>query len=141
MDNKKVWLTVILAGILAIAAAALLFFRMPDKKEIIPAEEQQNVVETQEISTEKILPEGKPEQPAPKTPAVKNVSQKNVQTSKPEPTETKVKPAVGTPEIIKETPVTEIKSEEQKKDEQGIIVPVEYKSKNSFKYVYTPNRF
>ena len=57
------------------------------------------------------------------------------------PTETKVKPAVVTPEIIKETPVTEIKSEEQKKDEQGIIVPVEYKSKNSFKYVYTPNRF
>ena len=64
MNNKKVWLTVILAGLLAIAAAALLFFRMPDKKEIIPAEEQQNVVETQEISTEKILPEGKPEQPA-----------------------------------------------------------------------------
>lgn len=63
MNNKKVWLTVILAGLLAIAAAALLFFRMPDKKEIIPAEEQQNVVETQEISTEKILPEGKPEQP------------------------------------------------------------------------------
>ena len=139
MNNKKVWLTVILAGLLAIATAALLFFRMPDKKEIIPAEEQQNVVETQEISTEKILPEGKPEQPAPKTPAVKKVSQKKVQTSK--PTETKVKPAVVTPEIIKETPVTEIKSEEQKKDEQGIIVPVEYKSKNSFKYVYTPNRF
>lgn len=76
MNNKKVWLTVILAGLLAIAAAALLFFRMPDKKEIIPAEEQQNVVETQEISTEKILPEGKPEQPAPKTPVVKKFHRK-----------------------------------------------------------------
>ena len=72
-------------------------------------------------------------QETPKQKAVKKITQKK-------PT---VKPAP--PEKLQETlpatkPVVQ-KTEEPEVQQEGVIVPVRYTSKNTYKYVYTPNRF
>ena len=128
MKSKKIILF-ILAAILALITAFLIwniFLKPQPQKEIIPVVEQESA----------LSPVNRQEdykQETPKQKAVKKVTQKK-------PT---VKPAP--PEKLQETlpatnPVVQ-KTEEPEVQQEGVIVPVRYTSKNTYKYVYTPNRF
>ena len=124
MKSKKIILF-ILAAILALITAFLIwniFLKPQPQKEIIPVVEQESALSP--VNRDEVK---KPEE------SIQEVTQKK-------PT---VKPAP--PEKLQETlpatnPVVQ-KTEEPEVQQEGVIVPVRYTSKNTYKYVYTPNRF
>lgn len=138
MKRKKIILF-ILAAILALITAFLIwniFLKPQPQKEIIPVVEQESAlspVNRDEVKKPEESIQEDYKQETPKQKAVKKVTQKK-------PT---VKPAP--PEKLQETlpatnPVVQ-KTEEPEVQQEGVIVPVRYTSKNTYKYVYTPNRF
>lgn len=143
MNNKKVLITIIIAGVLALALV-LLIFSLQNKKETpekplkIEQEESELKPETEpvkepkaekEIETPKIQPQ-KP--PVKQTSALKKHAEKKISKPAPKPQDT-IKPAVEKVEIPQDV--------QTEKLEEGVVIPVEYTTKNTYKYVYTPAKY
>ena len=141
MNNKKVLVTVILAGILAFVLAFVLFRTnrpektSPEAQKIIKQEELP-VKETVDEKTEKTENDIKPEVP--------EVYVQKVQPKKSKAQDRKEEVVVSP---VKETPVLpklEVKVEENSPEEinpKDFTVPLQYKSENTYKYVYAPTRY
>ncbi len=143
MKNKNTLLIILLAAVLAFVAAFLIFI-FSNKKPVKPVENTvQNQQETtlNEPAAEQIIQttEEKPEEEVkeqPKPVAAPKVTQKKQtapKTAAPKPNKEALKPAVQ-----KET--ISLTAEIQK-EEEGVVIPVKYTSKNTYKYVYTPARY
>ncbi len=143
MNNKKVLITIIIAGVLALALV-LLIFSLQNKKEttniplkIEPAEtelkpETEPVKEPKaekETETPKIQQQ-KP--PVKQTSVLKKHAEKKISKPSPKPQDT-IKPAVEKVEIPQDV--------QTEKQEEGVVIPVEYTTKNTYKYVYTPAKY
>ena len=134
--NNKIWLTIILAVLLALCTVFIAFKpHNPIKQDSIPAK-----VEVPRQAQE-VLPEANT--PEVKTKAhpieVKKVYKKTSANPK-----AVNKPALKQKEeqISKEPEkITEISITNTEEQPEGVIVPIQYTSKNTYKYVYTPNRF
>lgn len=132
MDKKKILLTIFIATILALMAVffACKFFKSTPKEEVSVQKEEfeeiksTNAQETAETKIEKSIQKTQP-----------NIKKQSIKNSSP----TIQKEALKTETIVKEIQVTEnVEAVEETKD---IVIPIEYTSKNTFKYVYTPARF
>jgi len=141
MDKKKILLTILLAGILALIA--VLFLCSP-KKQTPFTVEKENVVkeqvfdeetEIQESIEEKVQEEAKPKAVS----VVKKVSPKKFVPQKPKQRPQAPKPSVNINHTEDATPEVENVSVIQ--DENGVVVLNEFKSQNSYKYTYTPVRY
>ena len=143
MNNKKVLITIIIAGVLALALV-LLIFSLQNKKETpekplkIEQAETELKPETEpvkepkaqkETETPKIQPQ-KP--PVKQTSALKKHAEKKISKPSPKPQDT-IKPAVEKVEIPQDV--------QTEKQEEGVVIPVEYTTKNTYKYVYTPAKY
>lgn len=143
MDNKKVLLTILLAAILALIL--VLIFFIPSKKTPVPEQQKKEVVETQTTQQPAVVEEEetKEEQPEVKQikelPSVKKVTHKKVQPQKPKQNVSTVKPAVTINKA--EEAETKIEPAILTEEEKQIVIPIEYKSQNSYKYTYTPVRY
>lgn len=134
--NNKIWLTIILAVLLALCTVFIAFKpHNPIKQDSIPAK-----VEVHRQAQE-VLPEAN-------TPEVKTkahpIEVKKVYKKKSAKPKAVNKPALKQKEeqISKEPEkITEISITNTEEQPEGVIVPIQYTSKNTYKYVYTPNRF
>ena len=130
MEKRKIILTIILAAVLAFV---VIYFVNKSSEFVMPIEQKEEVTEK--------LPDVKPETSVTAKPKVKaekvKVTPKKVvkkaETVPLKPAETKVDSVQ-----LESTVMTEEVSEPE---EEGIVVPVKYSSKNVYKYVYTPARF
>ncbi len=144
--SKKVLIIIILAGVLAFVTAFLLFgagkhktvnkdqaIKNNIKNEELPLQTQEKVSEDKEESTKSSEQKNPVKQP------VKEKKKKIPQNHIKKPDESAVKSDVS-PVIQK----LEVKVEENSQEEinpKDFTVPVEYSSKNTYKYVYTPTRY
>lgn len=139
MNNKKVLVTVILAGILAFVLAFVLF-RTNKQEKVSP--EPQKIIKQEELPAKETVEEKTEDDIKPEVPQV-SVHKVQAQKSK---TPDRKEQAVVSP-VKKDTPVLpklEVKIEENSPEEinpKDFTVPVQYKSENTYKYVYTPTRF
>ena len=141
MNNKKVWLTVLFAAILALVFALVLLktnqtTTLPKTEKILQNKES-IIPETSEKETS--IKEKNSAIPA-KTelPKVRIKPQRQVKKFTPKSTKTNSNTAL---------PKLEVKIEENNTTEQKKInpkdfeVPIQYTSENTYKYVYTPARY
>lgn len=149
MKNKKTILIILLAAILAFIAAFLIFVflnKKPEKPVQNSAPSQQETI-VEEPAAEEALQktEEKQEEVAkeqPKPASTQKVTQPPKQAVKatpkkaaaPKPDKETLKPAVQKVELPQAAEV-------QKAEEAGVVIPVEYTTKNTYKYVYTPAKY
>lgn len=135
--NNKIWITIILAGILALCAV-MFISKSPKPKQVetttievkdIPVETEAVEVETPELKQQETKQQAAKKVSNKKTIPAKVVTKTPVQKIKTTPIQQK-------PEVQQEVSITN--TEEQP---EGVIVPIQYTSKNTYKYVYTPDRF
>lgn len=149
MDKKKIFLTILLAGILALIA--VLFLCFPKKQTQLPATKE-NVIKEQvfdeEIEIEETVKEKEQEEVKQNTaPAVKPVvksAEKKVSPQKVVQQKPKQRPAAPRPQVnVKNTETATPKTENVSviKDDNGIVILDEFKTQNSYKYTYTPVRY
>ncbi len=154
MQNKKKILTILFASILALITVFLIFiFESRKSIQVIPKQniekqDKNSVIEEQKnIKEETFEPDIKQEAVS-KVQASKQKENKiNIkQTIKP----TTKKATVKIPELkpIDESqkvlePAATVKNEEVKSNEEetGVVVPVKYVTRNTYRYVYTPSNF
>ena len=143
MNNKKILITVIIATILALSIVLLIFLpqyskketqKLPDKIEqkdvkFTPEIKQIPAIKSEEQETSNIQQSKTPVKQI-ATPKSKNTKKNFKPVSKPQET---IKPAVQKIQAAKETKSENI--------EEEVIIPVEYTTKNTYKYVYTPTKF
>lgn len=154
MQNKKKILTILFASILALITVFLIFiFESRKSIQVIPKQntekqDKNSVIEEQKnIKEETFEPDTKQEVIS-KVQASKQKENKiNIkQTIKP----TTKKATVKIPELkpIEESqkvlePDVTVKNEEIKSNEEktGVVIPVKYVTRNTYRYVYTPSNF
>lgn len=154
MQNKKKILTILFASILALITVFLIFiFESRKSIQVIPKQntekqDKNSVIEEQKnIKEETFEPDIKQEVVS-KVQASKQKENKiNIkQTIKP----TTKKATVKIPELkpIEESqkvlePAATVKNEEIKSNEEktGVVIPVKYVTRNTYRYVYTPSNF
>lgn len=154
MQNKKKILTILFASILALITVFLIFiFESRKSIQVIPKQniekqDKNSVIEEQKnIKEETFEPDIKQEVVS-KVQASKQKENKiNIkQTIKP----TTKKATVKIPELkpIEESqkvlePAVTVKNEEIKSNEEktGVVIPVKYVTRNTYRYVYTPSNF
>ncbi len=141
MNNKKVWLTVLFAAILALVFALVLLktnktTTLPKTEKILQNKES-IIPETSEKET--LIKEKKSAIPA-KTELHKIHTKPEQQTEKISPKSTKTKSDIVIPKL--EVKIEENNTTEQKKiNPKDFEVPIQYTSENTYKYVYTPARY
>ena len=135
MNKKKILLTILIAGILAfISAFIFLRTNRPVQREAIKQETAEPKIEQpQEERAEKFPQDiSKSKKITPQKQITKNkITHKKKQTA-------------VTPLKTEPLPKLELKIEENKPEEinpKDFNVPVQYTSKNTYKYVYTPARY
>ena len=140
MNKKKILLTILIAGILAFISAFI--FLRTDK----PVQREAIKQETAEPKIEQTLEE-KAEEKVEKT-SSQNISESKKITPQKQITKNKIthkkKQTDVTPLKTEPLPKLELKIEENKPEEinpKDFNVPVQYTSKNTYKYVYTPARY
>lgn len=144
--NKKILLTIFLAAILALCTAIFVFYKLQNSHPKEPLEQKEEI----KVEVEKELPEVKQEEAKTNVQQPSKKAQKvyKKQTVKPkaikEPAKKQQAELIKKEQIINtntENTKEEINVNNQDKDSNSVIVPVKYYSKNTYKYVYTPNRF
>lgn len=143
--NKKVLLTIFLATLLALCAAIFAFHKVQNSHPKEPIQQKEEI----KVEVKKDLPEIKQEevktkvQQPPKK--VQRVYKKQAVESK---TEVKPVPKQKTEPIKKEqienkniNNEEEISVKNSEEESGAVVIPVKYTTKNTYKYVYTPNRF
>ena len=142
MNNKKVLVTVILAGILAFVLAFVLFKTNRLEK---TSPEPQKIIKQEEFPAKEFVDEKTEKTEDDIKPEVPEVSMQKVQPKKSKTPDRKEQ-AVVSP-VKKDMPVLpklEVKIEENSPEDinpKDFTVPVQYKSENTYKYVYTPTRY
>ena len=133
MSSKKVWIIIVLAGILAFITAAVIIDKIQNKPTKPVVQEEVSTIEeivkpAEEAIVEKEVTKSAP---APKKVIKKTApKQKNI---------VKDLPAPKAVEVQKQEPAAETVTQEETSNE--IIILNEYKSQNSYKYTYTPVRY
>lgn len=140
MKNKKLIFTLLFAVIVAFILAVLIC-KTPHKPVKLEKPQKEN---TQETIIEDVTPAQPPQkeeqekfEPAKVQPRVKPIKRP---AATPKASQPPVKEAETVqPDTGKAEPVQEL--EAKIPEQEGVVVPVEYKSKSVYKYVYTPVRY
>lgn len=133
MSSKKVWIIIVLAGILAFITAAVIIDKIQNKPTKPVVQEEVSTIEEIVKPVEEAIVEKEVTKSAP---APKKVIKKTA----PKPKNiVKDLPAPKAVEVQKQEPVAETVTQEETSNE--IIILNEYKSQNSYKYTYTPVRY
>ena len=141
MKNKKLIFTLLFAVIVAFILAVLIC-KTPHKPVRLEKPQKEN---TQETIIEDVTPTQPPQkeepekkiEPAKVQPRVKPIKRP---AALPKASQPPVKEAETVqPDTGKAEPVQEL--EAKIPEQEGVVVPVEYKSKSVYKYVYTPVRY
>lgn len=133
MSSKKVWIIIVLAGILAFITAAVIIDKIQNKPTKPVVQEEVSTIEEIVKPVEEAIVEKEVTKSAP---APKKIIKKTA----PKPKNiVKDLPAPKAVEVQKQEPVAETVTQEETSNE--IIILNEYKSQNSYKYTYTPVRY
>ena len=140
MKNKKLIFTLLFAVIVAFILAVLIC-KTPHKPVKLEKPQKENTQETIIKDVTPVQPLQKEEQekiePAKVQPRVKPIKRP---AATPKASQPPVKEAETVqPDTSKAEPVQEL--EAKIPEPEGVVVPVEYKSKSVYKYVYTPVRY
>lgn len=144
MNNKKIWLTVLIAGILALIAALCIYktTRTEEVEEIQEVQEEVEIPETPQIegAAKQIDVKKDIKQEAENTKKIAPTKQANIKTQKvTKKIQNKAVQESSNQSAPQETKVEgEVSVTEQ---EKTVVVPLKFSSKNTYKYVYTPRRY
>lgn len=143
--NKKVLLTIFLATLLALCTAIFAFYKLQNSHPPKTLKQKEEI----KVEVEKEFPEVKQEEVKTKVQQQPKKAQKVYpkQTVKPKAIKEPAKKQKAEPIKKEQIENKNINNEEKisvknSEEESGaVVIPVKYTTKNTYKYVYTPNRF
>lgn len=141
MKNKKFIITVLLAAITAFVLAVLIC-KTPHKPVKLEKPQKENPEERIEDTSGVQLPQNKEQEkiePVKIKPSVKPIKRPAALPKEPQASVKKEETVLQEPVTGSAEQIQEIKADVS--EPEGVVVPVEYKSKSVYKYVYTPVRY